>query len=75
MEAQNDHDLLIRIDTKLDIFVRQTAADITDIKERVTELEREADQRRGFFRGANWLWSFIGALPPTLILLVYGAKG
>ncbi len=37
--------------------------EIRDLKDRVTDLERQADRQSGFWAGANWLRSMIMTLP------------
>lgn len=47
-----DHDLLIRIDTKLDVYM----SDVVNLKDRVTVLERSADRLAGFILGSKIVW-------------------
>lgn len=49
---QADHDLLIRIETKLDIAL----ADVDQLKERVTLLERASDRLSGLVVSMKVVW-------------------
>ena len=65
-----DHDLLIRIETKLDVFT----ADMAAVKGRLTEVERALDRQAGFISGGKALWAIIGALPPGVAALILGLR-
>lgn len=73
-----DHDTLIRIETKLDVFRETQLAnhaentkEIADIKARTTAIERIQDRQAGFLAGGKALWVIIGAIP-GIAGVVYG---
>ena len=66
----DDHDLLIRIETKLDIFVH----DVSTLKDRVTSLERDRDRQSGFFSGGKMVWGVLTAVPTSVIAFIIGGK-
>lgn len=75
--SYTDHDLLIllneRVRQQTETVTRLKDAldlEISDLKLRVTALERTIDRQSGFFSGAKFVWGIIGALPPSLILLL-----
>lgn len=75
--SYTDHDLLIllneRVKQQTDTVNKLKDAldlEISDLKLRVTALERTIDRQSGFFSGAKFVWGIIGALPPSLILLL-----
>lgn len=74
-----DHDILIEIRTKLDIFSKQQIEfqhsmvnELTDIKSRVTAIERVQDKQTGFLNGGKTIWLFISQLPAGVIALLWG---
>ncbi len=74
-----DHDMLIRIDTKLDVFkngldslTNQQAADSAKLDSRITDIERTLDRQAGFISGGKALWAILGAVPPGVAALVFG---
>lgn len=69
-ESSVDHDLLVEINTKLNMLL----PDFVNIKDRVTALERIADKQSGFFSGAKMVWTLLGAIPPSIILLFFGVN-
>lgn len=75
--SQADHDLLIVINTKLDVFAAaqaalaaQVAKDYAELSARMTILERKADRQDGFLAGGKLVWAIIGALPPSAIVAI-----
>lgn len=79
-----DHDLLIRIDTKLDYFKRDMDAlkatvrdEVQGLTERVTALEHTASRQSGFFAGSKAIWALLSQLPAGAVALLWGyqAKG
>ena len=64
--SYTDHDLLIVIAER----TRRWDERFQSIEDRVTEVERTLDRQSGFFSGAKFIWGVIGALPPSLILLL-----
>lgn len=74
-----DHDLLIRIDTKLDIYTtaqttfRQTVE--TQLKEvwgAIDGLRAERNQAKGFIAGGKALWMLLAGIPPTVLAVIFG---
>jgi len=68
----SDHDLLVAINTKLDLWIPEMKGDIRDLQERVTVLERSADRQSGFISGGKALWGFITALPAGVAGVLIG---
>jgi len=75
-----DHDLLIRIDTKLDLYRDQTREFETRVDREIRELRKDFDELRssqtkssGFFDGAKWLIAVIMALPAGVLAYMFGA--
>lgn len=68
--SATDHDILIRVDTKLDIFIGR----LNDLDKRVAALESRADRAEGGVRGiivtATCLGGIIGALVSALFRFV-----
>ncbi len=69
-EYPQDHDLLIRIETKMDLF----AADMAAMKERLTDVERAIDRQAGFMSGGKAAWAVLGALPPGVLAVLLGIR-
>ena len=69
--SQADHDLLIEIRTKLDMFISNAAG----LSARVTELERAADKQSGFWQGGRALWAFLTTIPIGLAAYFLGSGG
>lgn len=81
-----DHDLLIRIDTKLDIFIqrqdelkKELTSSIVDVKEDLNKvkadvalLQKDIQSAKGFISGSKFVWAALGSLPPSIILLLLG---
>lgn len=72
-----DHDLLVisleriaNLTLALKEFQESLTSEFKDLKDRVTILERQADRQSGFFSGAKFVWTLIGALPPSVVLLL-----
>lgn len=63
MTDTSDHDLLIALNTKMDIILTLHTAQIADLQTRVTVLERREDTQSGAWAGAKWLWGVLAALP------------
>lgn len=77
--SQPDHDMLIIINTKLDVFTgtlatvqAQQASDRAAWETRLTALERSADRQAGLLSGGKFLWAIIGALPPSVVAILFG---
>ena len=68
--VQTDHDLLIRIETKLDMHL----SDILSIKDRLTLVERTLDRQAGFLAGGKAIWVLIGAVPGIVGFTLYLQK-
>lgn len=75
----NDHDLLVAINTKLDLWIPEIKMDIGDLKAelgdlrtRLTVVERTQDRQAGFFAGGKALWAFLTALPSGALGLLLG---
>ena len=47
-----------------------TRDEISDIKERITIVERILDKQSGFFSGAKWIWGILGSIPPSILLFL-----
>lgn len=69
--SATDHDILIRVDTKLDIFIQR----FTDLDKRVLALESRADKAEGGVRGivaiATFLGGMVGAIASALLRFFY----
>lgn len=70
MNDQEDHDLLIRIETKLDIMM----TDYGQLKDRVTALERSSDKQSGFISGGKFLWSLMTSIPVGVVAFILGGN-
>lgn len=76
---QADHDLLVSINTTVGFLMEQqrsnhaeNSREVTDIKARLTAVERIQDRQAGFLSGGKALWAVLGALPPGIAALVFG---
>lgn len=67
-QSYNDHDLLVSINTKMDIWIPE----VIDLKGRVTALERILDRQAGFLSGGKALAGFITAMPAGAIGVLLG---
>lgn len=77
IEPTPDHDLLIRIDTKLDMYARQLSEIKVDVDKRFTELwvavdilKSDVQNAKGFIAGSKFIWALLGAIPPSLFMLL-----
>jgi len=87
-EENTDHDLLIRLDTKLDIYAKQVDSyqqsteqkfidlwkAVDDMRKEVQTTKEEIQKAKGFIAGSKFIWAILGALPPSLIALFIGAN-
>ena len=65
-----DHDLLIRIETKLDVF----SEILHSVERRLTDVERDMNRQEGFISGGKALWALLGSLPPGIAALFLGMR-
>ena len=77
--ANADHDLLIRIDTKLDYFKQDldhlrssVRADFNELAKRVSELEADFSHATGFVSGGKFFWALITAIPAGAVAFLLG---
>ena len=75
--SYSDHDLLILLlersrvlAVKFEEYTKMTRDEISDIKDRITIVERILDKQSGFFSGAKWIWGILGSIPPSILLLL-----
>lgn len=80
-ENNTDHDLLIRIDTKLDIYRQQidkyqstTDVQFTEVWKAIDEVRKDINSAKGFIAGSKFIWAFLGALPSSIVALFIGVK-
>lgn len=64
-------DLVVRLLTK---FEGITEA-IADLKERVTDLERNSDTQKGMVTGAKFLFDILRTLPVAALAFIFGKEG
>lgn len=76
---QSDHDLLVSINTTVGFLMEQqrsnhaeNSREVTDIKARLTAVERIQDRQAGFLSGGKALWAILGALPPGIVAFFLG---
>lgn len=65
--SATDHDILIRVDTKLDIFIQR----LTDIDKRVASLESRADRAEGGVRGIIATSTILGGIIGALVSVLF----
>jgi hypothetical protein len=81
MQEGQDHDLLIRIDEKLtnmilsfSNFQKQTSNELKELWIEIESIKLENKSQQGFFSGVKFAWAILGALPPSVILLIFGVN-
>lgn len=67
LEKLGDRDILINIWTTVDAL----APRVTAVEDRVRQIELTQANQRGAFAGAKGLWTFLIALPPTVIAALF----
>lgn len=77
----SDHDLLVAINTTVGFLMEQQRSnhaentkELSDLKARVTAVERIQDRQAGFISGGKALWAVLGALPPGVAALILGLQ-
>lgn len=65
-EPSKDHDLLIEISTKLDIYILQSNAQLQDHETRIRKVESLAQR----LKGAQWIIAGIATLATIIISIV-----
>jgi len=78
---ENDHDLLIKISTQLEIYMRtqtdyqeRTAKKFDELRKDVDNLRTEVASAKSFFSGGKALWGVLSALPVGVIALIFGME-
>lgn len=61
-----DHDLLIEISTKLDLYISQSNTIIQDHEARIRKVEQTIQK----LRGAQWILGGLGAIFTTIISVI-----
>lgn len=77
VNALADHDLLITINAKLDVFSsmqQSITAEHSTLAARVTAIERVQDKQAGFLAGGRAVWALLGAIPAGAVLWVLQVK-
>ena len=72
MDQMTERDLLLALHTRFTYFEKQVTIDVSEIKARVTALERAADRQSGFFAGGKALWAFLASLPVGAVAFFMG---
>lgn len=75
----SERDLLVTLLAKFEAleresreFRQETKQEFTELKDRVTSLERAKDRQSGFLAGANWLKGLLLTLPPAALAFFFG---
>lgn len=79
LSSFSDRDLLVTLLTKFESMEREfrefrgeVNSELKELKDRVTDLERQQDRQRGFLSGVDWLRSALVSLPPAAIAFFLG---
>lgn len=79
LNSFSDRDILIQLLTKFENMEREfrefrgeVYGELKELKDRVTDLERQQDRQRGFLSGVDWLRSALVSLPPAAIAFFLG---
>lgn len=79
LNSFSDRDILIQLLTKFENMEREfrefrgeVNSELKELKDRVTDLERQQDRQRGFLSGVDWLRSALVSLPPAAIAFFLG---
>lgn len=79
LSSFSDRDLLVTLLTKFENMEREfrefrgeVNSELKELKDRVTDLERQQDRQRGFLSGVDWLRSALVSLPPTAVAFFLG---
>lgn len=79
LNSFSNRDLLVTLLTKFENMEREfrefrseVNSELKELKDRVTDLERQQDRQRGFLSGVDWLRSALVSLPPAAIAFFLG---
>ena len=79
LNSFSDRDILIQLLTKFENMEREfrefrgeVNSELKELKDRVTDLERQQDRQRGFLSGVDWLRSALVSLPPAAVAFFLG---
>lgn len=79
LNSFSDRDILIQLLTKFENMEREfrefrgeVNGELKELKDRVTDLERQQDRQRGFLSGVDWLRSALVSLPPAAVAFFLG---
>lgn len=79
LNSFSNRDLLVTLLTKFENMEREfrefrgeVNSELKELKDRVTDLERQQDRQRGFLSGVDWLRSALVSLPPAAVAFFLG---